>query len=318
MLTKKADIARADWIRTDQAKRTADLCQAYHRFFDQNNPGSLNRSLSLSSKRFEDLATVKTLLANHTTIGDPPWNETLPSIERELENLRIAWKLRFARPLASALASAGQPLPQQTVESMYDPNAFPSTPSGWRVNLDCGGNNFDSTTISETVLDELLSRFTSRAFCGYVGGGGTNQRHAIEAHPRIDLERARWHHPSGISVSRRFIEILFAVLKVTGIEDGPRAETEEKIEKLGPIFACRFNACRGSNFVYSQLVSRISLRAADLSNGELTLYFTFQVSHLSISGHSRALNPHYSEGDFPVSAIVCTLNSPIASASSSS
>jgi hypothetical protein len=198
---------------------------------------------------FKNLASVRPFLAQTIIPNfDTTWTSALPVVQSDIAEVRRSKKVVYARPLAAMLAKTGRPLPLSFTEPLQL-QGFPS----FRVQFD-RIRLHDSSTVSEAQLDELLSRFTSRAFWSCTGQG----EHRVGSFVENNIHRQRNpSHPSGATVSSRTLDILFELLRHTGVEDGPADEVAAKLETLGAVFGCRWKNCSskpvGMNF--SQLVS---------------------------------------------------------------
>jgi hypothetical protein len=234
------------------------LTVAYFSYLEKRTEGRLKLSSYCSKQRFGRFPTVLQLAAAGTAIGDPLWIQLLPTLQQEMASVRLAKKLAYARPLAQALADAGHPLPSDFVASLYPSGSSPDKSIGWRIPLDFDKIPTDDSPISEEQVDELLSRFTSRAFVGYF------DRHQLDSFSVIDSLRQRYTHSSGVSVSARWIRILFGILKAVGIEDGEAGATEAKLDTLGVTISCKkANHLRvlRESYKFSEFVSTFLLLA---------------------------------------------------------
>ncbi|GAA5950082.1 hypothetical protein JCM3765_004189 [Sporobolomyces pararoseus] len=267
----------------------ARLLSNYYSFFDKSS----GLSLFCSLKDFNNIQEVKQLVEARSEIGDLLWNQILPSLRERFDKSRRQTKLSYARPLAHALAKVGHPLPQEVFESLFPPGASLMKPVGyWIIPLKPDYSSDDGSTISEAEIDTLLSRFTSKVFCGFF------DRHRAESFSEVVVLRRGYSHPSGVSVSAQWIKLLFSILKRTGIEDGDAKETLSKLERLGKVWRCKtehwWNNKPEPFMTYSELMRHLS---DDVS-------------------HARALNPHYSQGSYPISSIVYAPQPAVAGSSS--
>jgi hypothetical protein len=207
---------------------------------------------------FRNLARVKELSASGTAVDDQIWIQSFPLLQREFIQARRSRKLAFARPLAHALSMAGLPLASDLVQSLYPPGTQRPNSVDFRIPLDLDPNTPDSSPISEEQLDELLSRFTSRAFWCCTGYGGHRAGSYTEISVSVSAHKPHW---SGITVSSTWIGVLGQILVATRIEDGAGNEVEAKLEELGAAFQCRSTTCHSPNprMTFTQLVSRTNL-----------------------------------------------------------
>ncbi|GAA5984954.1 hypothetical protein JCM5350_000076 [Sporobolomyces pararoseus] len=283
-------LARGQKMKREKEERAAlePTLLNYYTHFDKSS----QLSLVCSMQDFGKLPAVNQLIVARSSIGDSLWQQVVPSIQRRIDKSRRNLKLSYARPLAHALNEAGHPLPQQLFDSLFPAGASSTKPADyWRIpskiNLasqEDVASPEDGSTISDVELDTLLSRFTSRVFCGYLA-----DRHQVESFRKVvDLRDRSRLHSSGVSVSAQWIKILFLILKVTGIKDGEVNETLAKVDALGNVWSCQ-----SDHSPYNKLNPFISV-------SEL-------VQHLChATPHARALNPHYSEGSYPISSVVYT------------
>ncbi|GAA6005364.1 hypothetical protein JCM11491_002673 [Sporobolomyces phaffii] len=284
--------ARDDRIRRERSLNEQQKTKAYwHRF--SMKVSEADRAFYPSLAAFAQFSSVKNLVQLPGDSG-PEHDAFVSSINTALAEIRRQKKLSYARPLARALARAGHALPDETVK-LLDPRGLvaPSDASWWRVPLDSSTDRSEAATVSEEELDTILTRFTSQAFWGFV-----EDRHQVGSCATISgaVKRSPIRHPSGVSVSARWIEILFSLLQAAGINDGPNGETAKKLENLGASFACRSSECRQTSLMtFSSLLQHVCYPVH----------------------HARSLNPHYSEGSFPVSDIVYVPQVATASTSSS-
>ena len=212
---------------------------------------SLDREAFPSRDIFVQLPSVKPF-NNQLVTGDfdHAWNAALHSILAETVEARRSKKALVVRSLASALDQVGHPLPRSTTNALKL-----SITTNRRVLLGSARAR-DSSTNSEEELDRILSRFTSRAFWCCAGQG----LHKVGSFWDIEMHRHahRYGHPSGITVGVQWMRILFAILKATRLEDGPRDGLTAKLEAFGIVFRCKWANCprKTSQLMkFSELVS---------------------------------------------------------------
>ena len=244
----------------------------------------------------------------------------LPTIEDQVAKFCRSLKLAYARRLVKSLVSAGHPPSQAFLDALNPPGFSPTTIQSGEVSLDALRLN-DPSTLANNELDELLGRFTSRAFwfCDY------NGPHQLASFPQINaIRRGPTAHGCGSGggrVGKYWLQILFSLLKSTGIDDGPRALVDQKFNTLGPSFVCCWGGDYGGAHPPHRLKWPELVRPAFFvllqppTDGAVEW---LQLSHVCSSSHARALNPYYSEGSFKVNDIVYAPLSADAAASTSS
>lgn len=142
----------------DRGRALQDL----HRELLQAVPAS-DRSSFPTYSVFEQLPTVSAFRSTNVKLTNATWTLALPAIQIEIRKVCRALKVTYARRIVQSLETIGRPLPPPLVASLTPPGFLPATSADGTISL-AGGESFDPSTTTEEELDELLSRFTSRAF----------------------------------------------------------------------------------------------------------------------------------------------------------
>ncbi|GAA5898088.1 F-box protein [Sporobolomyces salmoneus] len=171
-----------------------------------------------------------------STIDEDIWHSNLDKVQGQIPKVQRWMKLEMARALVEARQELQHPVPDDLRSSIHprkvrSPEEVEEARTygygrGYSTALDVD----DTSTISSSDLDALLSRFTS-TFATYISSGYYRWKEFA------DGEADRFF--SGLSVSsvpRNWLKVQIEVLKQTGIADDD--ETNEKLEQLGPKFSC--------------------------------------------------------------------------------
>jgi len=152
-------------------------------------------------------------------------------------------KLEFAREYVLSRQEIGKPLPEDVVASINPPDFTPkacqanfvyiSYPNRF-VEGDTGLEIDDPATISNSDLDELLSRWT----CAFIAPSTTPQNY-----PQVyTTQRGEFVSPRRCNVAKEWLKNQLAILESTGVEDSPF--TLMILERLGGVFEC--DGCHSS------------------------------------------------------------------------
>ncbi|GAA5857909.1 hypothetical protein JCM5353_003756 [Sporobolomyces roseus] len=239
---------------------------------------------------FLNLPTVSPFRTGTNQLTTATWSSALTMIQTEITATHRLLKLAYSRRLVKALVSTGHPPSQAFLNALSPPGsssaAHTRTGEASLTALDLN----DPSTLTEQSLDDFLGRFTSRTFW-YSDGKRTRggYGHKMAGFPAIHAftipsssERCA---RAGPRPSEPWIKILFALLKLTGIEDGAVAEVDEKFEALGASFECRWVSCPSKH---------LSQR----------LTFSELLVHVQQREHARFFNNHWREGRIGLEDIV--------------
>ncbi|GAA5947670.1 hypothetical protein JCM3765_001026 [Sporobolomyces pararoseus] len=228
-----AEKNKQDRLAVEARRRREERRQLVRPYYDALYEADENKKLFPPFSLFASLPSVQPFWKEEdSTIDEDVWHTALDTIRAQLP-LVLRWiKLEFARNLLKAYEEAGHPVKEEIRSSIHPaqlsrPNSLDSYYHGYdhetALNID------DTSTISPSDLDALLSRFTA-----VFKTSGMDQAASWDE----CYERDSGYFSRGVSAytPQIWLKTQLEVLKQTQVEDD--SETTSNLQKLGPKFDC--------------------------------------------------------------------------------
>ncbi|GAA5978522.1 hypothetical protein JCM5350_003129 [Sporobolomyces pararoseus] len=227
-----AEKNKQDRLAGEARRRREERRQSVKPYYDALYQAADDKKLFPPFSLFASLPSVQPFWKEEDSkIDEDIWHTALDSIKAQLPQVLRWIKLEYARTLLKAYEEAGHLIDQEIRSSIHPAQLSSAQLSegyyGYahetRLNIE------DTSTISPSDLDLLLSRFTA-----VFKHGSSNQPVGWEQ----SYESSSETFTRGVSayVSQNWLKTQLEVLKQTELEDN--SETSSKLEKLGPKFDC--------------------------------------------------------------------------------